>query len=152
MGNFLAFIIAVSPLLFYSYKSGVFPTGKVLETPYFVLTSHYYENFTTFIWVFFGKFIPFYLLCIWFFTCRYWWYWAILTPIGMYLFQIVSLFNDEFKLKDEPIELIYIFPFILTVGIGLYFIRRKILVYIEMFNLKEQIESEVKKAELELEK
>lgn len=152
MGSFIAFIIALSPLLFYSYKSGLFPTGKVLETPFFTLTSQYYENLTTFVWVFLGKFVPLYLFCIWFFTCRYWWYWSILVPIGMYIFQIVSLFNDEFKLKDEPIELIYIIPYMVIVGLVLYLVRKKIQKYIKMFNLKEQIESEVKRVELELER
>ncbi|MEQ3500639.1 hypothetical protein ABMY20_12850 [Tenacibaculum sp. SSH1-16] len=152
MGSFIALIIALSPLLFYSYKLGVFPNGKVWKTPFFTLTSQYYESLSTFSWVLLGKLTPLYLLCIWFFTCRYWWYWAIIIPIGMYIFQIVSLFNDEFNLKDEPVELIYIFPYMLIVGVGLYFIRKKILKYIEMFNLKEQIESEVKKVELELER
>lgn len=149
MGSILAVIIIVSPLMFYSYKFEVFPTTKVWETPFFTLKSLYYENVSTFAWVFLGKFIPLYLLLIWFFTCRYWWYWSILVPIGMYVFQIASLFNDEFKLKDEPMELSYIFPYMIVVGILLYFIRKKLTAYIYMFNIDERIAEKIKKIELE---
>ncbi|CAA0192574.1 conserved membrane hypothetical protein [Tenacibaculum maritimum] len=149
MGSVIAFVIAISPLIFYSYKFGVFPKEKTLETPFFTLTSYYYEDVSAFAWVFFGKFIPLYLLCIWFFTCRYWWYWSILIPIGMYFFQLTSLFSEEFKLKDEPIELVLIFPYMLIIGVGLYFVRKRIMTYIELFNLKEQIENEIYKVEKE---
>ncbi len=149
MGSLLALFIALSPIIFYSYRFGVFPEGKVLETSLFTLTSQYYENLNTFFWVLFGKFVPLYLLCIWFFTCRYWWFWSILIPIGMYFFQIISLFNDEFKLKDEPIDLIYIFPYMILVGLLLLFVRNKILSFLELFNLKERIENQIKDIESE---
>lgn len=147
MGSVIAFFIVLSPIIFYSYKYGVFPEGKVWETPFFVLTSYYYESISTFFWVFFGKFIPFYLLCIWFFTCRYWWHWALLVPISMYILQMISLFNNEFKLKDEPIDLIYIVPYMLIVSLLLVYLRVRIMKYIDMFNLKERIDNQIKELE-----
>lgn len=148
-GSIIAAFILLSPILFYSYKYGVFPEGKTWETSFFTLTSNYYESVSTFFWVFFGKFVPLYLMCIWFFTCRYWWYWSILLPIGMYIFQIISLFSEEFRLKDEPIDLMYIIPAIILTGVLLLYLRFRIIKYIDMFNLKERIDNQIKEIELE---
>lgn len=151
-GSLIALIIITSPIIFYSYKYGLFPNKKIWETPYFTMTSHYYESVSTFFWVFLSKLVSLYLLLIWFFTCRYWWYWSILIPIIMYSYQILALFNDEFQLKDEPFDLIYIIPFILFIASLLLFIRKKISKFIGQFNLKEQIENDIEEVLRETEK
>ena len=61
----------------------------------------------------------------------------------MYAFQIVSLFNDEFRLKDEPIDLLYIFPFMLVVAVALILMRKRMKFYIDAFNLKEKVEQKL---------
>lgn len=144
-GSLIAIVIFIAPFLFYSYRYGGFPEGNVWETSIFTFTSVYYESVSTFIWVFYGKFIPLYLLIIWFFTCQYWWRYSILAPIGMYSFQLISLFNDELKFKDEPLELIYIFPTTLAIAIILILIRKRLKKYIHLLKLNEQIENELEK-------
>lgn len=144
-GSLIAIVIFIAPFLFYSYRYGGFPEGNTWETSMFTFKSVYYESVSTFVWVFYGKLIPFYLLTIWFFTCRYWWRYAILAPIGMYAFQMVSLFNDELKFKDEPLELIYILPTTICVAIILTLIRNKLKNYIHLLSLNESVNAEIEK-------
>lgn len=146
-GSLLAIIIFIAPFLFYSYRYGGFPENDVWETSIFTFKSVYYESVSTFVWVFYGKFIPLYLLVIWFITCQYWWRYAILAPIGMYAFQLISLFNDELKFKDEPLELVYIFPTTISIAIILIMIRKRLKKYIHLLKLNEQIEIELKEIE-----
>lgn len=144
-GSLIAIIIFIAPFLFYSYRYGSFPEGDTWETSFFTFKSGYYQSVSTFVWVFYGKFIPVYLLIIWFFTCRYWWRYAILAPIGMYCFQLISLFNDELKFKDEPLELIYILPTTISVAIILVLIRSKLKSYIALLAIHEDINNEIEK-------
>jgi len=127
---------------------GGFPDGKIWETSLFTFESKYYESVSTFIWVFQGKFVPIYLLTLWFLTCRHWWHYVILVPLGMYVFQMISLFNDEMKFKDE-IEIYYMIPIMLMVAIVLLFIRRKISPYIELMSFNEKLNETIEEIEKE---
>jgi hypothetical protein len=98
--------------------------------------------------VFQGKFVPLYLLFIWFLTCRHWWHYAILAPIGMYVFQMISLFNDEMKFKDE-IEIYYIIPIMAIVAIALIIVRKKISPYIELISFNEKLNETISEIEKE---
>ena len=73
-------------------------------------------------WVFTGKAIPLLLLLIWFFSCRHWWYHALLVPIIMYIFQIVKIFSVELRNIDE-FEIIYMLPIMAVVIPSIYLIR-----------------------------
>jgi hypothetical protein len=90
------------------------------------------------------KFIFLYLLVIWFFTARDWWNKAILVPIGMLLYQITILLNDDIKFKDEAIIDKYILiPLIILICCILYYIREKMSFYISVLNLKNTVEEEI---------
>lgn len=144
IGSFIALLIAISPYIFYTYEG--FPTTKTLETPFFTLTSKFNENIRIFAWVFLGKFVPLYLLIIWFFTCRHWWYHVILIPISMYIFQLSSAINADVQYIDE-FEIYYIIPIMMIVIPIVYLIRLKIFdKVVHGIDLK-QIEDELKKYE-----
>ena len=128
LGSIIAIAIAFSPYLFYLYE--IFPDGPVWENSFFTYESKYYLNVLTAAWTFFGKITPLFLLLIWFFTCKHWWYHAILVPITMYSFQLgVAVYEDTqtgggFIIDTN--QLIYLAPFFIIILSIVYLIRIKI--------------------------
>ncbi|WP_246277491.1 hypothetical protein [Winogradskyella ursingii] len=122
VGTILGTIIAASPL-FYSLHESV-PTGKVWSTFLFTYESGAWEDAQYAMWVYTGKFLPLILLTIWFFTCKQWWYHAILVPIIMYVFQIVTTFNAEAQRIDEG-QIVVLLPILVIIVPSIYLIRAK---------------------------
>lgn len=120
-GGIIVLLIAVSPFLFYSYKS--FPESQVWETSLFSLKTSF-PDWYSFAWYFTGKAIPLYLLLLWFFTCRDWWHWIILVPIAMYAFQLWGVINESNNLDE--LELYYLVPLMLFLVPAVYLIRAKL--------------------------
>ena len=141
LGSFVAILIAFSPYVFYLYE--IFPGGKVWENSFFIYESKYYENVTTAAWTFFGKITPLFLLLIWFFTCKHWWYHVILVPITMYAYQlIVAVYEDVNYTEDgggviDTNQLIYLAPFFIIILSIVYLIRIKIFDRIYGIDLSE---------------
>ena len=121
VGGIVAFFIGISPFLFYSYKS--FPENTLWETSFFSLETAFFSWFD-YAWYFANKIIPLYLLLIWFFTCKHWWHWILLVPIGMYSFQTWGLIQ-EYDGVDE-LELYYVFPIMMIIIPSVYLIRAKL--------------------------
>jgi len=86
IGSIVALLIAITPYLFYLYRS--LPNERVWDTSFFKFESIYYEDISYFFWIFMSKAIPLLVLILWFFTCKHWWYHVIIIPISMYCFQI----------------------------------------------------------------
>jgi hypothetical protein len=122
VGTIIATIIALTPYLFSLHES--VPQTKVWNTFLFTYESVFWEDVNYAMWVFTGKLIPLMLLLIWFFTCRHWWYHALLVPIAMYIFQIVVTYSGESKYMDE-FQLIYLLPIMAFVIPSIYLIRAK---------------------------
>jgi hypothetical protein len=101
-------------------------------------------------WVFLQKFVFLYLMVIWFFTSKNWWNKAILIPIGMMAYQIINLLNDELKFKDEGLDVIVVLPLTVFICYVLLQIRKKIAFSIEILDLKEMVDIEIKKASEEI--
>ena len=120
-GSLVVIVIAITPLLFYSYKS--FPDVKIWETSFFTAETAF-RSWFDYTWYLANKIIPLLLLFIWFFTCKHWWHWILLIPIGMYSFQIWGLIQEN-EGVDE-IELFYVFPIMMIVVPSVYLIRAKL--------------------------
>ena len=88
----------MTPYLFYLYES--VPTTPSWDTFLGVYNSGYYENANVSMWVLTSKLIPLYLIIIWFFTCRHWWYHALIVPIVMYSYQIFITLKYDFEYID----------------------------------------------------
>ncbi len=132
IGGAIVILIAITPFLFYLYKS--FPDdSKIWETSLFSLETSFYSWFD-YAWYLTGKIIPLYLLLIWFFTCKHWWHWIILVPIAMYTFQLWGLINQN-RLLDE-VELYYVLPLMMVVIPFVYVIRAKLFANIHDQDLK----------------
>ena len=122
-GSIIALFIILSPYIFYSYRS--FPDSKTWETFLFTYESGFYDKVSVSAWTILTKFIPLYLLSIWFLTCKHWWYHVILIPIGMYLFQLISAINDDIKFTDI-VEIWFLIPVMAIIVPLVYLIRAKI--------------------------
>lgn len=145
LGSFIAFLIAFSPYIFYLYE--IFPDGPVWENSLFIYESKYYLNVTTAMWTYFGKITPLFLLFIWFFTCKHWWYHVILIPIAMYTFQLVVAFYEDVYMdtaKFMDIDgLIYLAPFFLIILVIVYLVRIQIFDRVYGIDLSELNETNV---------
>jgi hypothetical protein len=143
-GSLIAISIAFSPYIFYLYE--IFPSGPVWETSFFTYESKYYEDVLTAAWTYLGKITPLFLLLIWFFTCKHWWYHVILVPIGMYGFQLVGTVYDDVYLRSDYLDvndLIYLAPFFISILCVVYLIRIKIFDRVYGLDLSELEETEI---------
>lgn len=132
IGGIVVLLITISPFIFYSYRS--FPeNSKILETSLFTINTSFYSVYD-YIWYFVGKFVPLYLLLLWFFTCKHWWHWIILVPIAMYAFQLWGIINQS-KNLDE-LEIYYILPLMMVLVPFVYLIRAKLFAKVRGNDLK----------------
>ncbi len=138
----IAFMLFI-PYAFYLYNS--FPDVKVYKTSFFTFESNYYESVRYFIYTLLSKLIPLSLLLIWFTTCKHWWYYSIAIPISVYIFQVISVMNDDMEFNDE-IEFIYSLPFTIVIMGILFFIRSRISTYLKAVDLKKQVDEKMNEA------
>jgi hypothetical protein len=122
VGSILATIIVSTPLLYSLHES--VPTSKVWDTFLFTYESGAWEEAQYAMWVYTSKIIPLILLSIWFFTCRHWWYHAILIPIVMFAFQAVTTWNAEAGNIDEG-TFVVLLPILVIIVPSIYLIRAK---------------------------
>ena len=142
LGSVIATIIAISPYLYYLHES--VPKTKVWDTFLFTYNSGYFGDANNAMYFVFSKAIPLLLIFIWFFTCRHWWYHALLVPITMYLYQIFSIFNDDVSYVDE-FQLIYMLPVMTIVIPSVYLLRAKMFnKIIDATKSLEELEDEFK--------
>jgi len=145
LGSIIAFLIAFSPYLFYLYE--IFPDGPVWENSFFTYESKYYQSVLTAAWVYLGKITPLFLLLIWFFTCKHWWYHAILIPIAMYAFQLVVAFYEDVYMESarfmDTDGLIYLAPFFMIILVIVYLVRIQIFDRVYGIDLSELNETDV---------
>lgn len=123
IGSIIATIIAITPYLFYLYES--VPDTPVWDTFLFTFKSGNFQSAQVALWILTGKLIPLMLLLIWFFTCRHWWYHALLVPIAMYSYQIFNTLKNDLQYVDSN-QLIYLIPIIAVIVPTIYLIRAQI--------------------------
>lgn len=145
LGSIIALLIAFSPYLFYIYE--IFPSGPVWENSFFTYESKYYLDVMTAAWTYTGKMVPLFLLLIWFFTCKHWWYHVILIPTGMYAFQLVVAFYEDVYMDTSRFMdingLIYLAPFFIIILCIVYLVRIKIFDRVYGLDLSELEETEI---------
>ena len=143
IGSVIATIIALTPYLFYLYES--VPATPDWNTFLFDYHSGFYQNANTSMWVLTSKVIPLFLLTIWFFTCRHWWYHALLVPIAMYSYQIFMTIKDDSAEYIDSNQLIYLIPIMAIIVPTIYLIRAQIFNKInEVSKSLEELEDEFK--------
>lgn len=123
----LALIIAITPIIFYSYKY-VSDGKQEIEILFFTLTANGFSDVGTALYYYLTKLVPLVLLIFWFVTSKQWWYHAILIPISMYSFQLYSAISttESSDAIDEN-EILYIIAVTMVVVPIVYFIRVKLV-------------------------
>ncbi|MEP1488751.1 MAG: hypothetical protein ABJK28_10015 [Algibacter sp.] len=142
IGSVIATLIAIAPYIFYLHES--VPDEKVWDTFLFTYSSGYYESAGIAIWILLGKLVPLYLLFLWFFTCKHWWYHALLVPIAMYAYQIFEVLNKDTESLDSN-QLIYLIPIMAIIIPSIYLIRARIFNTVNEANKSmQELEDELK--------
>jgi uncharacterized membrane protein (DUF485 family) len=142
VGSFIATFIALTPYFSYLYES--VPDIQVWDTFLFTYDAGYWESANYAMWTLTSKLLPLLLLIIWFFTCRHWWYHALLVPIAMYIYQVVGFFNVTVKYLDE-FQLLHLVPVMAVVVPSIYLIRARMFDKINTANKSlEELEEEFK--------
>ncbi|MDB2463104.1 hypothetical protein N9W61_03290 [Algibacter sp.] len=121
-GSIIATLIAITPYLFSLHDS--VPSSQVWDAYFFIYDSKSWGNANLVFWIFTGKFIPLFLLIIWFLTCRHWWFHALLVPIAMYIYQVFDLFFQDQEL--DKFQLMYMIPIMALVIPSIYLVRARI--------------------------
>lgn len=118
-------LIIVTPFLFKIHE--YFPSGPDAKVSFLwmEIDNNGFLDLETYIWFLLGKFIPLYLLTLWFLTCKHWWYHILLIPLCMYAFQIFEVFYGNDKYIDVD-NVLWILPVCMTVIPFVYFIRLKL--------------------------
>jgi hypothetical protein len=124
MGSIAGTLVAATPFLFYLYT--FVPNEQIWTTSLFTYRSGYYESAQIGVWSIMGKLVPLLLLLIWFFTCRHWWYHAILVPVAMYAYQLAGVIADE-SLHFDEFKLIYLVPLMAIIIPSIYLIRAQMM-------------------------
>ncbi|WP_416442096.1 hypothetical protein ACH3O9_15710 [Leeuwenhoekiella sp. A16] len=138
-GSIIAAFLVASPYFFYLYE-GV-PDIPVWNFSILGLDFRYDSNFyysvNVVAWIVMGKIVPLILFLIWFFTCKHWWYHAILVPICMYVIQIYLTFQEDTMRTQDITEIYLLAPIILLAFVFIYVIRTKIFDKIHNIDLAE---------------
>ena len=123
--SFLLLLIIGSPFIFKAHE--YFPTDPDATVSFLgiEITKNGFADVSVYVWFLLGKLIPLYLLTIWFFTCKHWWYHIILIPLCMYAFQIFEVIYSQDDFVDTE-NILWLLPICMVVIPFVYFIRLKL--------------------------
>lgn len=142
LGSVIATLIAITPYLFSLHES--VPDVKSWDTFFGTYESKFYESLFVLAWTLTSKIIPLFLLFIWIFTCRHWWYHVLLVPIAMYFYQIIVVLDDDLSFADNN-QIFYLIPIMAIIIPSIYLIRARIFNKINEVNKSmEELEEEMK--------
>ena len=119
------FFIIITPFVFKAHEYLPTDPDETISFLGIEIGRNGFRNVSTHIWFVLGKVIPLYLLVIWFFTCKHWWYHILLIPICMYAFQIFEIYHTSSSLVDTE-NILWILPVCMAVIPFVYFIRVKL--------------------------
>ncbi len=119
------FFIAITPFLYKVYD--YLPINPEATVSFFGITigSNGFADVSTYVWFLTVKLVPLFLLLIWFFTSRDWWYHILLIPIAMYAFQLFEAVFSEDNYVDTQ-NILWLLPVCMAVIPFVYLIRIKL--------------------------
>jgi len=119
------FFLIATPFLFKLHTYLPQDPEATLNIFGYTIGNNGFNNINTYVWFLFSKIIPIYLLTIWFFTCKHWWYHVILIPLCMYTFQLFEVVYSEDDYIDTD-NILWLLPICMVVIPFVYFIRVKL--------------------------
>lgn len=123
--SIMIILIALAPFIFKSHEFVSENPEATFNLLGFTIDNNGFANLQVYYWYLLGKIIPFYLLIIWFFTCKQWWYHIILIPLCMYAFQLFENFYSNSQNIDTK-NVLWILPVCMIIIPIVYFIRIKL--------------------------
>lgn len=119
------FLIIASPFIFKAHDYLSRDPEATINFLGITIDRNGFADLYTYGWFLLSKIVPFYLLLIWFFTNKHWWYHILLIPVCMYAFQIFeTLYDDDVYVDTENI--LWLLPICMVVIPFVYFIRVKL--------------------------
>ncbi len=123
--TFIFFSIVISPFVFNLHEYLPTDPDAEINVLWFSIDNHGFADVSTYAWFMLTKIVPLYLITLWFFTCKEWWYHSILIPLMMYAFQIFEgIFSNNRNVDTENI--MWLLPVCMIVIPFVYFIRIKL--------------------------
>ena len=123
--SLMVFFIVISPFVFKLHEYFSSDPEATFSFLGYTMDRNGFQNISIYAWFLLGKIVPLYLLVIWFFTCKHWWYHIILIPILMYAFQIFEgVFSEDNYVDSENI--LWLLPVCMIIIPVVYFIRIKL--------------------------
>ena len=123
--SILLMFIVLSPFIFKLHEYVSTDPEATINFLGIEITNNGFRNVNVYVWFLLGKFVPLYLLIIWFLTCKHWWYHLLLIPVCMYAFQIFEVVYSEDDFVDTE-NIMWILPVCMVVIPFVYFIRLKL--------------------------
>ena len=137
----ITILLILSPFLFYLYRLAP-QNSEMWETSLFTINSGGFSSVQSFIHALFTKFLFVLLLSIWFLTAKYWWKFAILVPLTMFLFQLSGVLNQKIQYIDEY-DFWYSLPIVIPLIALLFWFSRKLRFYTTALDIRAQIDKEL---------
>ncbi len=123
--TFVVFLIVISPFIFKLHEYFSSDPEATVNFFGYIIDRNGFANLSIYAWFLLGKIVPLSLLVLWFFTCKHWWYHAILIPITMYAFQIFEGVFSEDRYVDTE-NLLWLLPVCMVIIPFVYVIRLKL--------------------------
>lgn len=143
IGSVIAILICISPFLLYIHN--LIPDNlENFDSIFGTIKGGQFGFAQVFVFTFFNKFVPLFLLFLLYISNKNWWSNVILIPIAMYIFQITSIISHSESSFDE-IEFIYLIPITIIILTPIYFIKKRLDVYLKALDLKKEMKEVVKK-------
>jgi len=143
IGSIIILLIMLAPYLLYIHR-GIPADVQDYESIFGTISGgENYEFAQLYIYFLLAKFVPLFLLIIWFITNKQWWVHGLIIPISVYLFQFIVVLNDSEQYMME-VEFIYTVPITVIVMVILYFVRSKMAIYIQAVDLKKEMDENMK--------
>lgn len=142
-------IVAIFLATYLLFVFEFFPEQKEISILGYTYQSGYFESIKVTAFMVFSKLVPILLIGIWFVTNKSWWYHVLLIPLSVYVFQLISVINDDLAVLDV-LEFYQSLLITIPIAMLLYVTRRKLQFYITAFDLKAQIDKQIIEAEKEL--
>ena len=134
------------------FLNRLIPAGtQQLDLGFIVLDTYGFNDINVLVWYLASKTMIIIPMLVWFITCSYWWRFAILSPITLYIFQLWEAFQDTNSI--ESWGNIRAFPIIFCVILLLFIISKFVkykLAVVEMYEyLTTQIEVDLENLQVE---
>jgi hypothetical protein len=143
ISSIIAILICLSPFLLYIHN--LIPDHlENFETIFGTIKGGQFEIAQVFVYMLFNKFVPLFLLILLYITNKNWWSNVILIPIATYLFQLTSILSSSATSIDDN-EFIYVIPITVIILTPLYFIKKRLDVYLKALDLKKEMKDVIKK-------